>query len=135
MQDVETVIAELPSDERAIAKRLRALILDIDPRIREKLSYGVPYFFHHRRICFVWPTSCLPCGEYSLKKTGTKVTLGLCYGNLLSNDRGLLLQEGRKQVFVIKYTSVNEIDEKAVREILQEAVLVDDEFNKVKKKH
>ena len=133
MQDVETLIAELPSDERTIVKRLRALILDVDPRIQEKLSYGVPYFFHHKRICFVWPTSCLPCG-YDTAKDDTKVTLGLCYGNLLSNEQGLLLQEGRKQVFVIKYTSPKEIDEKAVREIIQEAVLVDDEFNKKKKK-
>jgi hypothetical protein len=129
MQDVENLINDLPSDERVITKRLRSIILDADPRIQEKLSYGVPYFFHNRRICFVWPASCQP---YSTDKAfpPEKVTLGFCYGNLLSNDQGVLIKENRKQVYLIKYKSLAEIDEQTVREILQEAIMIDDSFRK-----
>lgn len=128
MQEIEDLIAALPADEKLIAKRLRALILDTDPRFQERISYGVPYFYHHRRICFIWPTSLIPCG-YS-KPVLEKITLGFCYGNLLSNAQGLLERGDRKQVCVIHFTSVSEINDQAVREIIQEAVPVDEEFKK-----
>jgi hypothetical protein len=133
MRDVEDFIADLTGDEKLIVRRLRALILDTDPRLQEKLSYGVPYFFHYRRICFLWPVSHLPCNYPISSPTDPMVTFGLCYGNLLSNEQGLLLREGRKQVYVIKYSSVKEINEQAVREIIQEAVLVDETFKNKRK--
>jgi hypothetical protein len=128
MQDVEGFIAALTGDEKRIVARLRALILESGPRLQEKLSYGVPYFFHHRRICFLWPISHLPRNYPPPSLNSPLVTLGLCYGNLLSNEQGLLLKEGRKQVYMIKYSSIKEINEQAVREIIQEAVLVDETF-------
>ena len=133
MQEVEDLIASLPKDERIIAKRLRSIILDTDPHLQERLSYGVPYFFHHRRICFLWPTSLVPCGF--TKPVEEKVTLGLCYGNLLSNEQGLLIADNRKQVYIIKFSDPSQINDQAIREIIQEAVLVDEEFGKNKKKH
>lgn len=133
MQEVDDFIAELSGDEKRIVSRLRLLIVETDPRIRQKLSYGVPYFFHHRRICFLWPASHLPRNEFRPSEIDFKVTFGFCYGNLLSNDQGLLLKEGRKQVYVIKYSSIKEINENAVREILQEAIMIDEEFKPKKK--
>jgi uncharacterized protein YdhG (YjbR/CyaY superfamily) len=131
MQEVEDIIANLPKDERIITKRLRSIILDTDPHLQEKLSYGVPYFFHYRRICFLWPASLIPsCYK---KPTEEKVTLGLCYGNLLSNDQGLLIADNRKQVYVIKFSEAAQINDHAIREIIQEAVLVDEQFGKKKK--
>lgn len=56
--------------------------------------------------------------------------LGFCYGNLLSNDQQLLKSDGRKQVYVVKFSSASEIDERLIRQILAEAILVDDEFGK-----
>ena len=132
MQEVEDIITNLPKDERIIVKRLRSIILDTDPHLQEKLSFGVPYFFHHRSVCFLWPTSLIP---FCFKKpTEEKVTLGLCYGNLLSNDQGLLIAGNRKQVYVIKFSEASQINDQAIREIIQEAVLVDEQFSKKKKK-
>jgi uncharacterized protein YdhG (YjbR/CyaY superfamily) len=131
MQEIEDIIAGLPKDERIILNRLRAIILDTDPHLQETISYGVPYYSHHRRVCFLWPASLIPCGYR--KPVEEKVTLGLCYGNLLSNDRGLLIAENRKQVYVIRFSNVAQIDDLAVREIIQEAVLVDELFSKKKK--
>lgn len=128
MDEVEHFILQLEPGERTIVQRLRSLILDSDPRIREKLSYGVPYFFHHRRICFLWPVSHYPCSEEKRKTYPEKVQMGFCYGNLLSNDQRLLRSDGRKQVYTIMFSSLSEIDDRAIREIVAEAILVDDGF-------
>jgi uncharacterized protein YdhG (YjbR/CyaY superfamily) len=133
MQEVADLIAELPGEEKLITKRLRSLILGTDPRLQEKLSYGVPYFFHHRRICFLWPASLFPCGSKP-NPVDVKVILGLCYGNLLSNEQGLLIADNRKQVYLINFTSAKEIDDRLITEIIQEAIMVDDEFGNKKKK-
>ena len=126
--DIDEFIEALPRKEALIVKKLRSLILEGDPHIREQFSYGVPYYFRKRRICFVWPSSA-PYGPKD-----ALVSLGFCYGHMLSNVQQVLLSEGRTQVYIIKYSSVNEIDEAAVREILQEALLVDGlEFSRTKK--
>lgn len=135
MKDVADFVANLKGEENLIVRRLRNIILDTDPRLQEKLSYGVPYFFLQRRVCFLWPASHLPMGYSSQLKDQPKVTFGLCYGNLLSNVQGLLLKEGRKQFYVIKYSSLTEIDVNAVREIILEAVLIGEEFKKKKEKY
>jgi hypothetical protein len=133
MNEVESLLAELTGDEKIIVSRIRNLILDIDPRVGERLSYGVPYFFHHRAICFVWPISKQPPNYPPPAPGREKVTFGFCYGNLLSNDQGLLMLENRKQVAIIKLYSVKDIDEHKFREIMLEAILIDDQFAKNKK--
>lgn len=131
--DVEEFIGGLEPTEKVLVNRLRKLILDVDPRLQEKLSYGVPYFFHNRRICFIWPASHFPCSDDKRKEYPEKVQLGFCYGNLLSNEQGVLLAEGRKQVYLMKFTSPSEIDDKIIREIVMEAVMIDDSFKAPKK--
>jgi uncharacterized protein YdhG (YjbR/CyaY superfamily) len=135
MKDVTDLIGDLPDGERVIAARLRSIILEAEPRLQEKLSYGVPYFFHHRRVCFIWPASLIPGGYAPKDPITSKVTLGMCYGNLLSNDQGLLEKGDRKQVYTINFTSAAEINDQVIREIILEAVLVDDQFQTRKKKH
>jgi hypothetical protein len=125
--DIDDFIANLPNDERIIVSKLRALLFDTEPRFREKLSYGVPYFSRNRRVCFLWPSSA-PLGP-----TSAKVSFGFCYANLLSNEQGLLLKEGRKQVYIVRFSSINEINEKLLLEIIQEALIVDDLFQPKKK--
>jgi hypothetical protein len=134
VEDVAEFIAGLDPGEKTIVNRLRNLILDTDPRLQEKLSYGVPYFFHNRRVCFIWPASHFPCSEDKRKEYPEKVQLGFCYGNLLSNEQGVLLAEGRKQVYLMKFTSPSEINDQIIREIVMEAVMVDDSFRSLKKK-
>jgi hypothetical protein len=118
--DVNDFIINLPKEERVIVSRLRDLLMETEPRFREKLSYGVPYFSRNRRVCFIWPASA-PLGP-----TIAKVSFGFCYANLLSNAQGILLKEGRKQVHIARFSSINEIDEKLLLEIIQEALVVDD---------
>ena len=125
MQDIDELVSNLPKVEQTILKTLRNLILDADPRIQERQSYGVPYYFRKRRIFFLWPASALPSG--GAKKT-SKVTMGFCYGNLLSNEQNLLQGENRKQVFTIPFASITQINERVLVEIINEAILVDEKF-------
>ena len=120
MGSVDDFIFNLPSDERIFVSKLRTLLFEVEPGFREKLSYGVPYYSRHRRVCFIWPASA-PLGP-----TNAKVSFGFCYANLLSNAQGILRSEGRKQVYIVRYSSIKEIDETMLREIINEAILVDD---------
>ena len=128
MQDVETYLETLTGDERAIMKRLRTMILQAEPRIIEKLSYGVPYFSRHRRLFYLWPASAIPRKQQTENDPSPKVMLGFCYGNLLSNDQGLLINEGRKQVFTIPVFTLTTAKERLISEVINEAVYVDEQF-------
>jgi hypothetical protein len=93
----------------------------VEPRVSEKFSYGVPYYKRNRQLCFIWPSSSPP------GPNDGSVSFGLCYGNKLSNDEGLLLSEGRKQVYVIRFKTLSEINvlENSLKQIIMEALLVD----------
>jgi hypothetical protein len=83
-------------------------------------------------LFFLWPASAIPCHR---KETAPppKVTLGFCYGNLLSNVQDILSGEGRKQVYTFGVSSLATIDEQLLCEVLYEAILVDDQFFKKNK--
>lgn len=128
MQDVETYLDTLSGNERVIMQRLRTMIFRAEPRISEKLSYGVPYFSRHRRLFYLWPSSALPRRQQTEPDPSPGVMLGFCYGNLLSNDQGLLVKEGRKQVFTIPVLTLTAKKEKLISEVINEAVYVDEQF-------
>ena len=127
MREVQEYIEGLAADERIIVKRLRDLILNTDPRIVERLSYGVPYFFRNRRLFFLWPASTLPYSTAG-KMVTPKVTMGFCYGHLLSNDQGLLQKGNRKQVFTISVNTLADINEALLRQVVNEALIADAAF-------
>ena len=118
--DIDEFITMLPKAERVIVQRLRSILFDVEPRLVEKFSYGVPYYRRNRMVCFIWPQSA----NFGPKKN--LVSFGFCYGHMLSNDQGVLLHEGRTQVYIIKYSALKEINEPVLKEIIQESMLVDD---------
>ncbi len=124
MPSVADFILDLPSSEQSLAGRLRGLILECIPDVEERLSYGVPYFYRFSRICFIWPASAPNSGH------DEGVLLGFCRGHLLSNENGLFDMGQRKEVGIVQYRSLREIDEDAVRETLYEAVLADEEMGR-----
>src|SRR5262245_58167578 len=111
-RSVDELIQALPKDERVIMQRLRALVMECLSKAQEKAYYGVgvPFYTHHRLICYLWPPSVY------WGYTGTRVaekkkgfTLGFCQGNLMSNEDGALLAEGRKQVYCMYFKSMKDI--------------------------
>jgi len=134
---VEEMIISLPKAEQVIAKRLRVLVMECLPLATEKGYYGegVPFYTHHRMICFIWPASVFWGPKRNLTTNTAKgVTLGFCQGNLMSNEDGVLLAEGRKQVYVMYFRSLSEIKEDHVRALLFEAGMIDDTFGERKKR-
>lgn len=135
-KSVDEAIAALPRVEQVIVKRLRALVQECLPKAAEepKYGYGVPFYTHHRMICFIWPPS-IYWGSKKEKRAKIErkgVTLGFCQGNLMSNEDGVLLAEGRKQVYCMYFKSLNEINDKQIRALLFEAEFVDEGFKKRK---
>jgi hypothetical protein len=135
-QDWNEFLNALPKEERVITQRLRNLIIETEPRLTEKMNYWVPYFVRNKMVCFIWPVSAPNAPKAkNQKKDDTIVSLGFCYGNKLSNEQGLLLAEGRKQVYIIRLKSVQHLDnlESQIREIIMEAVMLDEATKKKRK--
>jgi hypothetical protein len=135
-KSIEEMLASLPRRERVIVDRLRALVMECLPFATEKAYYGegIPFYTHHRMICFIWPASVFWGPKRTAETQKSKgVSLGFCYGNLMSNEDGVLKAEGRKQVYVMYFHSLDDLNEEQVRALLFEAAMIDDEFGAKKK--
>lgn len=122
---IDHFLAHLTEDELEMVQLLRELVLECIPEVKEKLSYNVPFYSKHKRICFIWPAS-VPWGKH--KQEG--VRLGFTNGNLMNDDMGYLDKGERKQVYTKDFRSVKEIDVDIVRAYLFEAALVDEQVGK-----
>ncbi len=118
-KDFDSFLDALSPGERAICVRLRGLIFDSFPELKETWAYGAPFYKGRKRICFLYPAS-LP---YSGLKEG--VNFGFNRANLLSNEHGLLDLGDRKEVAYITVLAEKDIQEELFLEILHEAVLLD----------
>ncbi|HEX2534701.1 MAG TPA: DUF1801 domain-containing protein [Chitinophagaceae bacterium] len=127
-RNIEELLDVLPDDQRRLTEVLRKLIFECIPDAKEKLSYNVPFYSRHTRIVFIWP-GAMPWGP--APKEG--VALGFCRGNELA-DPSYLETGGRKQVFTKTFHTVKDIDAEAVRMLLYEAQVVDEEAMLRKKK-
>lgn len=133
VKTVDEAIQTLPKTELVMVQHLRSLIAECLPKAIEepKFGLGVPYYKHHRQICFIWPSSFY-WGPQKREISGkpSMVTLGFCYGNLMSNEDGALKADGRKQVYCMYFKSLSEINDEQVRALLFEAELIDESFKK-----
>ena len=135
--DIDDMIVNLPRDEQLLVKKLRALIIECLPQATEKTynDLRIPFYSRNRLICFIWPPSLSWEPGADLEKQKSKgVTLGFNYGKLMSNEDGALLAEGRKQVYVMYFKKLEDINETKVRALLFEAAMIDEEFGKKKRK-
>jgi hypothetical protein len=135
--DIDQMIASLPRNEQVLVKRLRALVMECIPQATEKAYYdfAIPFYTRNRLICFIWPPSVSwePGGRPEKRKS-KGVSLGFNQGNLMSNQDGVLLSEGRKQVYVMYFKKLTDLDEAQVRALLFEAVMIDEQFAKKNRK-
>ena len=125
MQDVsfssvDDFLDYLPADELKMVEKLRELVFQGIPGVREKLSYNVPFFRLNANICFIWPSS-VPWGN--MEQTG--VRLGFTKGYLIPDEIRYLDKGNRKEVYCKDFTSVDEIDETLILTYLALAVDID----------
>ncbi|PWJ41963.1 DUF1801 domain-containing protein [Sediminitomix flava] len=112
----------LTDEHKQIFQFLKNLIETNLPQIEERISYNVPFYFRHKRICYIWPSS-IPWGGV---KTG--VALGICAGIYLSNEQDLMTFEKRKEMGKVIFQSLEEVQEKqaSIIELLKEAYYWDE---------
>lgn len=120
-----------------MVQRLRDIVKECLPKASEQAYYGVgiPFYRHHRLICFIWPSSVFWGPKRTPESQQKKgISLGFCQGNLMSNEGGHLLAEGRKQVYCMYFHQLDDINEPLIRSLLFEAGMIDDQFGS-KKNH
>jgi len=116
---VRDYISDQEAGFQSVLRALRHLIVQASPKIQENYKYNVPFYSYYRGFCY-------------LNVTRTHVVLGLCYGTQLSNASGILTGTG-KQVRHVCITSMQDLPLNAIREILQEALIVNELHEKQKK--
>ncbi len=133
----EELLMGLPPTEQVLVKRLRILITACIPKATEHVydDVDIPFYRHHKLICFIWPASVLWESKRKSETQNEKGTaLGFNQGYLMSSEDGVLLAEGRKQVYLMYFKSLKDIDENLVRALLFEAAIIDEQFGKKKRK-
>ena len=113
MEAVEDFIYETEGQQRSILEYFHHL-LTVDLGLDAKIRFKIPFYFQHSWICYLNP----------IKNDG--IELAFTRGNELSNAQGLLENKGRKQIFGIEVYDVNDLNEEALFEVLQEALLLDE---------
>ncbi|WP_337040964.1 DUF1801 domain-containing protein [Emticicia sp. 17c] len=114
---VDDYVAHQPAHLQQVIERLRILILNAHPKIRERFFIDIPMYIVRNDVCY-------------LGKIHPVKGLEICFlrGFQLSNEQGLLEAKGRKFVHGITLTSITDLQskEKAFLEILQEALILDE---------
>lgn len=117
---IEDCLEYIPQSELAIVNALRQIIFNSVPDIKEKLSYNVPFYSLHKRICFLWPAS-IPWG----KVKGEGVQLGFVNGHLLGDTEGYLDGNNRQYLRSRTYTNLSEDDVFIIKSLLLQAANID----------
>ncbi|PTB94279.1 DUF1801 domain-containing protein [Marivirga lumbricoides] len=123
-RNIGDFLEDLPESELNIVNYLREIILENAPECVEKLAYNVPFYYRHYRMCFIWPAS-IPWGSVN-----EGVALGFSYGAHISGLEVIPKQEVGRKI----YYSIDEIDKQEVISLLNEAILLDEEIYKKRKK-
>jgi len=113
MTDVATYIADFEGPQKKLLRVLHELILN-QFDLQAKIRYRIPFYYNKSWICYLNP----------IKENGVE----LCFlrANELSNESGALDFKDRKQVAGISYFSLEEIDERVLNPIIQEALILDE---------
>lgn len=116
--NVEIYIDELEGEQKLIATALHDLMMT-HPEVTHKIRYKIPFYFRKSWICYINP----------IKKDGIE----LCFlrANELSNASGLLDFKKRKQVAGVSIFDHKEIPLESIVEVIQEALLLDEEIKYV----
>ncbi|MEM9929393.1 MAG: DUF1801 domain-containing protein [Bacteroidota bacterium] len=117
---LDALFDQLPEEERIIATILRELILETLPGIREKKSYGAPFYFGNKAICYLWPASITWGG----KRQGEGVTLGFQRAKELDHH-GFLTFGTRKYVGSHAFFKAEDVPVEKVQDLLRQAGALD----------
>ena len=104
---VDEYIEKLPKDQKAIATKLRQLIVKGAAKAEEEVKWGMPCYALNGQLCYI-------------QKAKDHVKLGFNHGAELDDPSGLLEGSG-KGMRHVKVSEAN-YDEKALKALVQQAV-------------
>ena len=77
MEDlIEIYIAKAPTDVQVVLRRVRQLVLEVDPELTQTLSYQMPTFKKHGKAVFHFAAQKNHLGIYPTPSAGYKTSKG-----------------------------------------------------------
>lgn len=113
MTEVENRIYQFDTAQREIVLFFHKM-LTAEYLLTGKVTFKNPCYYKHSWICYLKPLK------------NDRVELAFMRGNELSNDQGLLKSNGRKQLRSIEISDLKEIPLDTIKEILDEAIYLDE---------
>ncbi|UXP33370.1 DUF1801 domain-containing protein [Reichenbachiella agarivorans] len=113
MDSVLNYIHTKEAQQSVLLLALHRMITD-HPKVQAKISYSIPCYRLKNPICHLNP----------LKNGGVEIVFWRA--RELSNESGILEFKDRKRMAGISYYSLQEIDADELRQVLQEAYLLDE---------
>jgi len=110
---VEDYIYQLEGEQKKVMSFLHEL-LTIEYGLEAKIRYKIPFYFGNTWIC------------YLNKRKDDKVDFAIVRGREISNGNGLLEDRGRRMVLSAEFANVKEIPLDLLREVLEEAIFLDE---------
>lgn len=117
MNEVSQYISSKSGRTRVMLQRLHSILVE-EIGLTDKIRYKIPFYYHKSWICYLNPIK------------GDKVELVFLWGQQLSNEQGLLQPTERKMVKGVIFDSVADIPDDTVREVIFEAMMLDEEKKK-----
>jgi hypothetical protein len=124
MSEVENFIRVHEGQQLALLNYFHSIFTS-ELGLMDKIRFKIPFYYNKSWICYLNPIK------------GEGIELAFLRGNELSNDQGILNSKGRKQVYGIDFFQLDEIPERTVLEIVQEALILDETkpYPSKRKKH
>jgi hypothetical protein len=111
MKLAEEYIIRQSDHNQAIILHLCAVIEKVVPELVLLFKWKLPFYYYKKKpFCFI----------NSIKK-GSQIDLCFMNGHLLKNHTDILISENRKIVTSLRYSNLEDIDNKIVKEVLMEA--------------
>lgn len=112
-RQVEQFIEQHEGDQREVLRYFHRLLTGF-PTVRPCIKYRIPFYDQNTWVCYLNPN-----------KNGS-VSLCFIRGYEMSNEQGILESKGRRQVLSVDFKRVDEIPEQTIREIINEALFLDE---------
>ena len=113
MNKVEDYILNFEGEQKEIMLFFHSLLTE-EFNLTPRFQYNLPFYYRKSWICYLFPT-----------KKGL-IELAFTRGRELSNTQGLLKSRGRKMVSSIEFKELNDIPVKEIREVIHEAIILDE---------
>jgi len=114
MKTIEHYIIEKDARTAGVVGFLRELILSCSPTINEEISYGLPFYYYHGRLCYI-------------NAHDDGVELGFCRGKEIKDPYGLLEPTDRNDVKSVSFKSVKNINPDKVIALIYQALLINEQ--------